>query len=197
MQIERSAAAAGLLVLAGCGYTFKGGGSVLPQDVKKVYVPLVENSSTETGVATLLTDALRDEFDRYGTLTVVDSIDEADAILTARILKVGQATTTTTGGKSDTGLQYDASLTVQAEVRRTTGGVLWRNPSLSVTKTFGSSRESVVTGSVDFAEGTLSSSDIGGLDTREVARGQRSESLQDLSEQMARAIYDQAVTPDF
>lgn len=189
--------AAALQVMIGCGYTFKGGGSILPQDIKRVYVPLVENSSTETGVATLLTEALRDEFERYGVLTVVENLDEADAVLKARILKVGERTRTTTGGRTDTGLQYDTSLTVQAELRRTTGALLWKNPNLSVTKTFGSSKESVVTGSVDFAEGTLSSSDLSGLDTREVARGQRGESMQSLSDQMAQAIYDQAVTPDF
>jgi outer membrane lipopolysaccharide assembly protein LptE/RlpB len=183
--------------LSGCGYTLKGGGSVLPQDVKRVYVPMVENSSTETGVATILTEALRDQFERYGVLTVVEDLDEADAVLKARILKISESTRTTTGGNTDTGLQYDTSMRVQAELRRASGPLLWRNPDLSVTKTFGSSKESVVTGSVDFAEGTLSASDLSGLDTREIARGQRGQSLQDLAEQVAQTIYDQAVTPDF
>jgi outer membrane lipopolysaccharide assembly protein LptE/RlpB len=196
-EIIRAMLLVGLLGLLGCGYTFKGSGSVLPQDVKRVYVPLAENSTTESGISSILTESLRDQFERYGVITVVDDLNDADAVLKARIIKVRQDTRTTTGGSTDTALQYDASLTVQAELRRVTGPVLWRNPSLSVYKTFGSSKDSVVTGSADFAEGTLSSASLSGLDSREVARGQQGQALQALAEQMAQTIYDQAVTPDF
>ena len=186
-----------LFAVSGCGYTFKGSGSLLPQDVKRVYVPLVENSSTEGGLSPLLTESLRDQFERYGVLTIVDDLNEADAVLKARILNVKRNTRTTTGGSTDTALQYDATMLVAAEIRRVNGSVLWRNQNLTVSRSFGTSKDSVVTGSADFAMGTISSSDLGGLDTREVARGQEGQSLQVLADQVAREIYDEAVTPDF
>lgn len=185
-----------LVALSGCGYTFSGGGSVLPPDVKKVAIPLVDNSSTETGLSTVVTEALRDQFERFGVLTVVEEESEADAVLNARILRV-QRETSAVEAKSDAALQRDTTMTLAAELRRTDGPVLWRNTKLVVTKPVAASSDVVVTSSVDFAGGSLGASDIRGLDSREVSRGQDQEALNSLAEQAARVIYDQAVAPDF
>ncbi len=182
--------------LTGCGYTFQGAGSVLPADVRKVYVPLVENASTEPGLSTTLTDSIRSEFERYGVITVVDSIEEADAVLIARIKRVRRATRTTTG-RTDVALQYDSTMIVDANLRRVDGRPLWRRNDLTVSKAFGSSKDVVVTGSANFAESSFSGSDLGGLDSREVSRGQEGESLQALSDEVARTIYQEAVLPEF
>ncbi|RIL11407.1 MAG: hypothetical protein DCC75_02350, partial [Proteobacteria bacterium] len=145
--------------LSGCGYTFQGSGTVLPPDVKKVYIPFVENQSTEAGLSTLLTEALRDRFERYGVVTVVEENSEADAVLKAKIIKVKRAAASVTSG-TDRALQQDVSLTVAAELKRITGGLLWRNPSLQVTSAYGAASSAVVTSSSEFAYNTLGASDL-------------------------------------
>lgn len=185
-------------VIAGCGYTFQGTGSVLPPDVKRIYIPMAENNSTEAGLSTILTEALRDRFERYGVVEVVDDIGSADAVLRTRITKVRRATGTVTS--TDTALQEDLTMTMAADLRRVTGPVLWRNMSLSVTRTFGSASGGVVTTSADFTSGTLGATDLAALEgggTREVARGQESEALGNLADKAAQIIYDSAVAPDF
>lgn len=182
--------------LSGCGYAFQGSGSILPADVKNVYIPRVENNSTESSLTSTLTEALRDRFERFGVVTVVEDINEADAVLKSRIIKISKSTRTVTSN-TDATQQYDTTMTVGAELRRTTGAVLWRNPHFTVTKDFGTSSDIVVSSSADFAGGSLGASDLGGLDTREIARGQEQEALNDLAEQVAKKIYDEAVAPDF
>ena len=78
-----------------------------------------------------------------------------------------------------------------------TGPVLWRNANLSVSKSYGSTSGSVVSSSVDFSGGNINSGDLNNLDSLQIERGQESEALEQLAEDAARQVYDQAVTPDF
>lgn len=185
-----------LCLFGGCGYTFHGGGSVLPPDVTKVMIPMVENNSTEPGLGAIVTEALRDQFERFGALSVVDSYGEADAVLDAKILEINRATRAVTSN-TDTALQYNTTLTLAAELRRVSGPVLWRNPNVAAMKSFGTTSNAVVTSSVDFASGSLGGSDLASLDDREVGRGQEREALMVLAEDIARIIYYEAVAPDF
>ena len=182
--------------LCGCGYQFQGVGSILPPDVKTVYIPISENNSTEASFSTLLTESLRDRFERFGVVSVLDSQEGADAILRTKILKVGQDSQSVTS-KTDVALQMNANVTIWGELKRPNGQVLWRDPKLVVGKAFGSTSDSVVTSSADFASGGIGAGDLGGLSSREVSRGQEQETYANLAEQAARIIYDQAVAPDF
>ena len=188
--------AAVLLAMAGCGYTFQGSGSVLPPDVKKIFIPLVENNSTEPGLAVLVTEALRDRFDRFGVVTVVDSLDQADAVLRGKILSLKRKTKTVTGTTDQT-MQVDTTITVSAELKRVAGAALWRTASMTVSKATGTVGNAVVTTSSDFASGSLASQDLEGMSSREISRSQEQEALNQLADDLARQIYDQAVSPDF
>lgn len=188
--------ASGLLLLAGCGYTFQGSGTVLPPDIKRIQIPIVENESTESGLSRVVTEALRDRFERYGVVTIVDNISEADAILNAKILNVRRETETVTSD-TDTTLQSNTTLTVAAELKRVTGPILWRDANMSVSRTTGATSSVVVTSSPEFAQGTLGSQQLSALGSREVERGQESQSLDILADEVARRIYDAAVAPDF
>lgn len=185
-----------ILSLSACGYTFQGSGSILPPEVKKIYIPVVENQSTETGYSIVLTEALRDEFERYGVLTVVESAREADAVLNATIKSVKNDTAGVTS-KTDTALQYSTVVTLGAELRRSNGRLLWRDPALRVSKIIGAVGDTVVTSSADFASGGLNAADIQALGTREVSRGQQQEALEDLAVKVAQQVYSDAVAPDF
>jgi outer membrane lipopolysaccharide assembly protein LptE/RlpB len=185
-----------LSVLCACGYTFKGSGSALPPDVVKINIPLAENNTVESGLGLVVTEALRDRFDRFGVITVVDSESEADAVLRAKVLKLQRESQTSTS-QTDTVLQARTVLVMAAELRRITGPLLWSNPNLLVSKAFGTSSSVVVTSSADFAGGNLSASDLSALDTRELSRGEEKKALEDLAEEVARRVYDEAVAPEF
>jgi outer membrane lipopolysaccharide assembly protein LptE/RlpB len=181
---------------SGCGYTFRGGGSVLPPDVHKIYIPIVENNSTEIGLSDVVTEALREEFDSYGVVTVVENRSDADAILSVKILSLKRSTKTVRA-RNNTALALETTLDLAAELRRSTGPVLWRSSDFRISKGFGTDPSSVVTSSTDFATGSLSSADLSNLTTRDIARGQEQEALNVIAEEAARKIYDQAVSPDF
>lgn len=188
-----------ILTTGGCGYTFQGSGSILPPDVKRIYVPRVQNSTTEVRLTPLLTEALKDRFERFGVVEIADSISEADAILNAKIMKVKRETATVTSTSAST-LQYDLTLTVAAELRRTSGPVLWSSSGFSLSKQYGTSGSVIVQTSPDFASNPLSGADLATLETggtREVARGQEVEAFNALAEETAKYIYDNAVAPDF
>jgi len=182
--------------ISGCGYTFYGSGSVLPPDIKRIYIPMVENNSTEGGLSAVLTESLQDQFERYGVVTIVGSISDADAVLRARIVKVTTDTRSVVS-TSDTALQQDVKLALSVDLRRVTGSVLWRNPNLEVSKSYGTTQDSVVTSSVGFTGGSISPSDLSSLGNREIARGQERQALNALAVDAAQKIYEAAVMPDF
>ena len=168
----------------GCGYSFQGEGTILPPDVKKIAIPMVENATTETNLTTLLTEALQDTFEQYGVVSIVDSISDADAVLQVKIIKIKRATSTTTA-KTDSSLQQDVVLTIGAELRRVTGPLLWKNASFSVVQGYGTTSGTVLTSSSRFAAGGIRASDIANLDARELSRGQEQEILASMAESVA------------
>lgn len=184
------------VVFGGCGYSFRGSQSALPPDVRKIYIPQVENNSTKLGLSTIVTEAIKDEFDSYGTVTVVDSQNEADAVLKVRILSIIENTGSTRSG-SNTALQMQTTMNIAGELRRVTGPVLWRDGAIQATQTFGADSSVVVTSSLDFAGGPSGAGDLAGLSSREVSRGQEANALNTLAANAARQLYDKAVAPDF
>ena len=71
------------------------------------------------------------------------------------------------------GVRGDAARSTNGQrVRRVTGPVLWRNPALKVSASFGADRDVVVTSSPEFSGGSIGASDLGNLNSREVQRGQ-------------------------
>lgn len=182
--------------LLGCGYSFEGAGSVLPPDVKTVAIPRVENNTTNTFITQVFTEALRERFERYGVLTVVDSVNDADAVLNVRVKSAKRSTRSVSSG-TDTALQYDLVLASAGELRKLDGQLLWADPDMRVSKSYGSTGDTVVTSSADFASGSLGSSDLGGLGDLEVSRGQEQETFIQLSEDLAKKMYNAAVAPEF
>jgi outer membrane lipopolysaccharide assembly protein LptE/RlpB len=182
--------------LMSCGYQFQGSGSILPPDVKTVAIPLVQNDTTDSTLTLTLTEALRSRFDRYGVVTVVERADDADAVLSTRIVKVS---TDVQGVTSATDIELESSVTmdISAELKRQSGQVLWRNPNLRVTKSYASVSDTVVTSSSSFAQSGISSGSLSTLGSREVSRGQQQEALEELIDDVAQTIYFRAVASDF
>ena len=182
--------------LSACGYTFRGSGSVLPPDVKAIFIPLAENNSTKIGLAEIVTESMREEFDSYGAVSVVERQSDADAVLKVTIANVKE-TTSTVNADSITAVQMDTTMYLAAELRRVTGPVLWRDGAIKVTKAYGTNASVVVETSPDFASGSISSSDLSSLSTREISRGQEASALNTLATDAARIVYAKSVAPDF
>lgn len=78
-----------LILLSGmtsCGYHFSGTGSIVPEGVKTLTVPVFFNLTNEPYVDVEVTQAVVEEFMTDGRLRVV-SIEEADLALRGRITK--------------------------------------------------------------------------------------------------------------
>lgn len=193
---SRALAVLVLLVASGCGYGFQGSGSILPPDVKKVYIPVAENLSPEVSLNMIVTEAMRDRFDRFGTLSVVDEQQQADAILTIAILAVKRDTAATASG-TNAQLKQNANITFAGELRKTSGEILWRSTGFTITRAFGSTSGVVITSSADFATAGPSSADLASLGNREVSRGQEKQTFEDIATDAAKRVYEEAVSPDF
>jgi hypothetical protein len=139
---------------------------------------------------------LRDRFDRGGVITLVDSIDDADAVLAASIKRVdgGAVTSTSTTNQA---LQVNNTLVLSAELRRLNGQILWNNPSLVVNRYSAATRSAVQTSTGDFASTGLLASDVVGLNDREVARSQQQSVYGPLVDEAARRVFEESVGPDF
>lgn len=72
-----------LAALTACGYHFSGGGE-LPEDIQKISIGIFENKSGETGIETLLTNDLVNQFTRFDNVRIVGS-GEAEAVLSGII----------------------------------------------------------------------------------------------------------------
>jgi len=181
---------------AGCGYSFQGSGSILPPDVKTVAIPLAENNTTEAGLGLRFTESLRSRFDRYGAVKVVENEDEADAILIAKVIDV-QTEVSDTTSNTDIELESEVVLTVAAELRKKNGQLLYRNAKMSISDSAASVGDVVVTSSSQFAQSGIGSGTLDTLGSREVARGQGTQVVEDLIEEASRRIYLDAVAADF
>lgn len=185
-----------LLLLAGCGYQFQGSGSILPDDVKKIAIGMVDNETTEPGLGPKFTEILRSRFERYGVVEVVDDPGDADAILKTSIRSLNTRVTSVTGD-TDVAVEQELVMTVSSDLKRRNGQVLWRNDNMQTDGAFANTGDTVVTSSSQFAQGGISSSTLGGLGAREISRGQQEETLNDLMEEAAKNLYLQAVASDF
>lgn len=185
-----------LIALSGCGYTFSKGGTILPQEVRKIAIPLVDNQTVESDLGRLLTDALREEFERYGAVQIAEETSDADAVLSVVVEDVRRETASVTRG-SQSDLQLDAFVTLSASLEKTNGDLLWKRNSFVISRPVGTSSGSVVTSSPFFQRGSFGAAGLVGQSSREIARGQEQSVFEEIANEAARKIYDEAVAEDF
>ena len=73
------------LASSGCGYALAGRGSFLPDYIRVVGIPPIENRSTFIQVEQVLTEKIRTEFIGRGKYTVVSEASGSDAVLSGEI----------------------------------------------------------------------------------------------------------------
>ncbi|MCC6932603.1 MAG: hypothetical protein IT292_05045 [Deltaproteobacteria bacterium] len=184
------------LLMSSCGYRFQGGTSVLPDDIKTVYIPLVENETAEPGVAIAFTEILKNRFDRYGIVKVVERKELADSIFKVKVVDV-KSVPKGTSSNTDIEVEMQLTMVVNAELTRKNGQILWKQNNFAASDDFGSTTDTVVTTSASFSSGGIGAGQLDNMGSREVARGQSAETMNSLMEEMGRQLYISSVAADF
>lgn len=120
------------LVMGGCGYRMAGRGQ-WPGHTRTVSVQMMENRSSETGVETLMTNALINEINRRRHGSVV-SAGQADAVLTGTIESIRWDTVAHRGINmaSERRVYATVSLTLTDKA----GTVIWQRSGLGAEQAY-------------------------------------------------------------
>lgn len=87
-----------LLLIAGCSYSLRrgdrplvklGGGTAPSSGIQRIYIPMVENITTQVASEDVLTEALREVFSTQPGLEIVNSEKNANFILLGRVQEYG------------------------------------------------------------------------------------------------------------
>ena len=125
----------GLLALlagavAGCGYSLSGRGAFLPDYIKVIAVPDFVNQSPVGTVDTVVTKAVREEFQGRGRYRIVPEDTNADAVVSGTILgvRLELRSVTSTGQAS----RYAVTVIAKVEfIDHKTNKPLWSNPAVT------------------------------------------------------------------
>jgi hypothetical protein len=118
------------LASSSCGYALAGRGSFLPDYIRVIGIPPIENRSTYQQVELVLTDKIRTEFIGRGKYTVVPETSGSDAVLTGEI--TGISAQPVGFNESQLASRYLFTMTMRAQLTDTrTNMVLWSNDALT------------------------------------------------------------------
>ena len=115
---------------SGCGYALAGRGSFLPDYIKVVGIPPIENRSTFLLVEQVLTEKIRTEFIGRGKYTVVPEAAGSDAVLSGEITGVSAQPVGFTENQLASRYLFTMTMKVQLTDARTSM-VLWSNDALT------------------------------------------------------------------
>jgi lipopolysaccharide assembly LptE-like protein len=118
------------LVSSSCGYALAGRGSFLPDYIRVVGIPPIENRSTYQQVELVLTEKIRTEFIGRGKYTVVAEATGTDAVLSGEI--TGISAQPIAFNESQLASRYLFIMTMKVQLTDTrTNMVLWSNDALT------------------------------------------------------------------
>jgi hypothetical protein len=134
MKWRRDMRAALILLLAmvssSCGYALAGRGSFLPDYIRVIGIPPIENRSTFPQVELVITEKIRTEFIGRGKYTVVADATGSDAVLSGEI--IGISAQPVGFNESQLASRYLFIMTMKVQLTDSrTNMVLWSNDSLT------------------------------------------------------------------
>jgi outer membrane lipopolysaccharide assembly protein LptE/RlpB len=116
-----------VLMIWGCGYRFIGGGD-FPFQVKRVFVPVFENRTSETGIETVVANDFIYELTRSSNVSVVEK-EMADAVLWGTITSLSTQTVSRSG--TQTPLERRVRMLLDLKLTDSQGKVLWATRGFS------------------------------------------------------------------
>ncbi len=113
------------VLLSGCGYALVGRTSTLPEDIRKIYVEALENTTRRSQLEQILARAIADEFVTRRRFEVVSNRSEADGILSGTVNSFSVRPVTFSAGGRAT--EYEIVIGAQMVfTRAATDEVLWK-----------------------------------------------------------------------
>jgi hypothetical protein len=178
----------------GCGYHFAGTGNRLPPEIKTMSFGTLQNATREVGIDKQLREALEDEVSSHGRLEVVSS-GTGDAILSGIVRDY--LSRPVAFSAQDEALQYEASISVDLELRRRRDGkLLWKTVGQREIQDYSAVPGVVVTSSSQFQQSSLNAKDVPQFTDIQLSESQRRQANEALIETLARDVYN-AMMEDF
>lgn len=135
---------------------------------------------------------MRGEFYRSRQLTVVDTSEQADVIVTGVVRTLER--TVASVNRKDEVLQYESVLVLDVTLRRREPNeILWRGQNLRLTELHGGSRAAVVTTSSEFQTGTLNALDVRRMTDIQLTESEQKEMRDQLMERFAKELYQRVM----
>jgi len=117
-----------LLICTACGYRFSGE-ERYPGGVQRLFIEMLENQTSETGIEVTVTDALVAEFTRQRSQALAANSAGADGLLTGAVEKVTIQTISRRG--RDAASQRRVTVEVALKLIRRDGQVVWAAGNIS------------------------------------------------------------------
>lgn len=173
----------------GCGYRLAGTNVSAPGEIRSMAVGAFENRSREFGLDRQLMFAIEREFYRRGLLRVVEDPDGGEAVLTGTIRSF--TAYPVAFDSRDEALQYEAELTLDAELkRRSDGAILWKASGMTAIEDYVVARSVVVPSSSQFQRGTLNLDDLNALTNIQLAETEKRLAINRLVGSIVVDLYD-------
>ena len=118
-----------LFCLSGCGYRFSGSGA-FPGGANYIFIEVLENRTSKSGVERIVTNQLIFEFSRQRESSLVSNLEEADAVLKGSI----NSLRTQTISRVDTEVASEREVVMMVDLRmikKDGGAVIWAANGLS------------------------------------------------------------------
>jgi len=112
----------------GCGYRFAGSGSY-PAGVNRIFIPLMENRTAETGVERIFTNDLIYEFTRKRKESLAQDRTNADGILSGTIVRLSVDNIARTS--ASTAVERRVTGTLSLRLKSMDGRLLWASGNLA------------------------------------------------------------------
>jgi len=112
-----------LILVSGCGYRFAGTGN-FPEGTESIFIPILENRTSESRLEKLVTDDLIYVFTKNRKDILAGSIDDADAVLYGIVYSI--STTTISRDDPNTSSERSVKLFVDTKLVVPEGRVIWR-----------------------------------------------------------------------
>jgi len=153
------AAALAAFAWTGCGYHVVGTDPQLPGDVRSIGVGEIVNDTPLRGLEKDFQFAWEREILVRRHYRMVESKEDADAVITARIRDLSRRSVA--WDENDQAMQYEIQIVLDiALVRREGGEVLWESRNVRRMDEYASNPRVAITSSTEFQQGTLDAKDV-------------------------------------
>jgi len=116
------------ITLISCGYRFPGTGA-FPEGVNHIFVEVLENKTSESGIENTVTRNLIDEFILREKGSLVGNIDDADSILSGVVARIAFHTIVSRG--KDSARERRVTVWISLKLSDLDGNVIWAAKNLS------------------------------------------------------------------